>query len=57
MTDKQFIKQLHAKARIAMKKGVAKALLEHERAGVPAVIWKNGKVVTVSISQSRKKKK
>ena len=47
MTDRQFVKQLHAKARKAMKKAVAKALIEHEKAGVPAVIWKNGKVVHV----------
>ena len=54
MTDKQFAKQLHAKARIAMKKAVAKALLEHERAGVPAVIWKNGKVVSLKPKSHKK---
>ena len=46
MSDK-FVKQLHAKARKAMKVAVSKALLEHQAAGVPAVIWKNGRVVVL----------
>ena len=57
MTDRQFIKTLHKKAEKAMKSAVSKALLEHDRAGIPAVVWKNGKVVTVTSVQSRKRSK
>ena len=55
MTERQFIRNLHAKAEKAIKKAVAKALREHEAAGVPAVIWKNGKVMAVK-PKARKKR-
>ena len=54
MTERQHMKMLNDKAKKAIRKAVSKALLEHEKAGVPAVIWKNGKVVTIN---SVKKKK
>ena len=54
MTEKQHMKMLNDKARKAIRIAVAKALIAHDKAGVPAVIWKNGKVVTV---KSRIKKK
>jgi len=36
---------LHAGAIKALRKAVAKALRQHELAGVPAAIWRKGKVV------------
>ncbi len=39
------IDQLHLGARRAMREAVAEALKEHKSAGVPAAIWRDGKVV------------
>lgn len=39
------IEQLHSGARKAIRQVVAEALEEHRSAGVPAAIWKDGKVV------------
>ena len=41
------IHELHSKAEKALKKAVVKAIARHEAAGVPAVIWKNGRVVSL----------
>jgi len=49
------IQKLHANAEKALKKAVEKALARHRAAGVPAVIWKDGKVVRLSGSQLKKK--
>lgn len=35
------------KAELALKSAVKKAIEEHKRAGVPIVVWKNGKTVIV----------
>ena len=42
------IEQLHAGARRAIREAVAEALKEHKAAGVPAAIWRDGKVVHLS---------
>ncbi len=54
--SQDYIDKLQAGAEKAMKKAVAKALREHEAAGVPAAIWKDGKVVYLKTS-SRKKRR
>lgn len=48
------IDALYSGAIKVLKKAVAKALAQHEAAGVPAAIWRNGKVVHL---YSRRKKK
>ena len=42
------VEELHSGAVKALKKAVAKALAQHELAGVPAAIWRDGKVVLLS---------
>ena len=42
------IETLQAGAVKALKKAVAKALKQHALAGVPAAIWRDGKVVHLS---------
>ena len=42
------VEALHLGAIRALKKAVAKALVQHESAGVPAAIWRDGKVVLLS---------
>ena len=42
------IEALHQGAIRAIKKGVEKALAQHAAAGVPAAIWRDGKVVYLS---------
>lgn len=44
----QSVQSLHLGAMKALKKAVAKALAEHKSAGVPAAVWRNGKVVHLS---------
>lgn len=44
---------LHLGAIKALKKAVAKALTQHELAGVPAAVWRDGKVVYLSGSRSK----
>ena len=39
------VQALHLGAMKALKKAVAKAIAQHELAGVPAAIWRDGKVV------------
>ncbi|MBI3333346.1 MAG: hypothetical protein HYZ93_04570 [Candidatus Omnitrophica bacterium] len=51
------IEALHAGAIKALETAVAKALEQHESAGVPAAIWRNGRVVLLSGSQLRKRRK
>jgi len=41
----QSVQALHLGAVKALKKAVAKAIAQHESAGVPAAIWRDGKVV------------
>ena len=41
------IQSLHSKAEKALQSAVSKAILQHELAGVPAVIWQNGRVVNL----------
>lgn len=49
------IEQLHSGARKAIREAVAEALKEHGAAGVPAAIWKDGKVVLLPIRRSKRK--
>ena len=42
------VEALHSGATRALKKAVEKALAQHELAGVPAAIWRDGKVVLLS---------
>ena len=42
------VEALHRGAIKALKVAVAKALAQHKKAGVPAAIWKDGKVVFLS---------
>ena len=42
------VQALHLGAVKALKRAVAKAIAQHELAGVPAAIWRNGKVVHLS---------
>ena len=47
------VEELHSGAVKALKKAVAKALAQHESAGVPAAIWRDGKVVFLSGRRNR----
>ena len=53
---KKSVQVLHAGAVKALKRAVTKALSEHESAGVPAAIWRHGKVIHLSgkISKARR---
>lgn len=42
------VEALHAGAIKALKKAVARALVQHQLVGVPAAIWRDGKVVYLS---------
>ena len=42
------VRALHLGAVKALQTAVTKAIADHKSAGVPAVIWKNGKVVHIS---------
>lgn len=44
---------LHKRAEIAFKIAVAKAIDEHARLGVPVYIWRDGKVVELSLEEAR----
>ena len=44
----KIVQALHSGAIKALRKAVAKALVQHESAGVPAAIWRDGKVVLLS---------
>ena len=54
MTNKQYVKTLHSNAQKAIRIAVSKALHQHEEAGVPAMIWKDGKVVAVKAKGKKK---
>ena len=41
----KMIEQLHLGARKAIREAVSEALKEHKSAGVPAAVWRDGKVV------------
>ena len=47
------IDQLHAGARKAIREAVSEALKEHKAEGVPAAIWRDGKVVFLSGRRKR----
>ena len=47
------VEKLHLDAFKALKRAVAKALAQHAAAGVPAAIWRDGKVVYLSGRQLR----
>jgi hypothetical protein len=48
---KSDIGTLQANAGKALKKAVKKAIARHEAAGVPAVVWQNGKVVRLPLKR------
>ena len=50
------IQALHSGAVKALEKAVIKAIAEHQSAGVPAAIWRDGKVVHLSAGQSRRRR-
>ena len=49
------LKALHDGAFKALKKAVTKAIAEHESAGVPVAIWRDGRVVRLSGRQLRER--
>jgi hypothetical protein len=51
------VHSLHTGAVKALKRAVTRALAEHESAGVPAAIWRDGKVVHLIARRSRKRRK
>ena len=53
MTRKN-IRTMQANATKALKIAVKKAIARHEAAGVPAVIWQDGKVVRLPIRRSKR---
>lgn len=54
MTKKD-IQTMQANATKALKTAVKKAIARHEAAGVPAVIWRDGKVVRLPLRQAQGK--
>ena len=50
------VQSLHLAATKALKKAVAKAIAAHKSAGVPAAIWRDGKVAYLSGRRSRRAK-
>lgn len=51
------LEKLHSDAFKALKRAVAKALARHAAAGVPAAIWRDGKVVYLSGRQLRARRR
>ncbi len=49
------VQALHSGAVKALEKAVTRAIADHKSAGVPAVIWRDGKVVRVSGRQSKER--
>ena len=47
------IEQLRVGARKAIREAVAEALKEHKAAGVPAAIWKDGKVAYLPVRRKK----
>ena len=52
---KSDIDKLQSDASRALKSAVKKAIAMHEAAGVPAVIWRDGKVVRLPIRRARRR--
>ena len=50
---KKSVQALHAGAMKALRRAVTKAISEHESAGVPAAVWRNGKVMYLSGKHSQ----
>ena len=50
---KKSIQVLHSGAVKALKRAVTKAISDHELAGVPAAIWRDGKVMHLSGKHSK----
>ena len=48
------VERLHLGAVKALEKAVTKAIAEHKSAGVPAAIWRDGKVVHIGARPSRR---
>ena len=51
--ERKMVDALHTNAQKAIRIGVRKAILRHQQAGIPAVIWKNGKVVKLIGKKAR----
>jgi len=51
--ERKIIDALHTNAQIAIRIAARKAILRHQQAGVPAVIWKNGRVVKLTSKIAR----
>lgn len=51
------VELLHRGAAKALKEAVAKAIADHKAAGVPAAIWRDGKVVHIGASRLKKSRK
>lgn len=51
--SKKEIQMMQANAAKALKVAVKKAIIRHELAGVPAVVWKDGKVVRLRASSKK----
>ena len=51
------VQSLHLGAVKALKKAVAKAIAQHQSAGVPAAIWRDGKVVHLSGRQPKERRR
>lgn len=47
------VQALHSGAVKALARAVTKAIADHDSAGVPAAIWRDGKVVHVSGRRSK----
>lgn len=47
------VEVLHSDAVKALKRAVVKAIADHQSAGVPAAIWRDGKVVHLSGRQAK----
>ncbi len=50
------IQALHSDAMKALEQAVTKAIAEHQSAGVPAAIWRDGKVVYVPSHRSKRRR-
>lgn len=50
------IRALHSGAVKALGRAVTKAIAEHKSAGVPAAIWRDGKVVLLQGCESRSRR-
>ena len=50
------VRSLHLGAVKALKRAVSKAIARHESAGVPAAIWRDGRVVYLSVERPKKRR-